>query len=162
VTMLIQNTREKNDRSHNTNIVTCQFSNKIQNTRKKKHDSSTNTDIVTCQFSNKIQNTRRKKHNFFFGAWVFFFFSRVLYFVRELTCDNVCVMATVVFFSRVLYFVRELTCDNVCVMAGVVFFSLVFCLQNTREKPTPAIAQTLPHVSSLTKYRTREKKTTVM
>ena len=32
------------------------------------------------------------------------------------------------FFSRVLYFVRELTCDNVCVMAGVVFFSLVFCI----------------------------------
>ena len=44
------------------------------------------------------------------------FFSRVLYFARELTCDNVCAMAgVVVFFSRVLYFVRELTCDNVCV-----------------------------------------------
>ena len=34
-----------------------------------------------------------------------------------------------VFFSRVLYFVRELTCGNVCVMAGVGFFlsCSVFC-----------------------------------
>jgi hypothetical protein len=35
-----------------------------------------------------------------------------------------------VFFFRVLYFVRELTCDNICAMARVVCFFLscsVFC-----------------------------------
>jgi hypothetical protein len=32
------------------------------------------------------------------------------------------------FFSRVLYFVRELTYGNICVMATFGFFSLVFCI----------------------------------
>jgi hypothetical protein len=135
-----------------------------QNTEheREKNDPSNNTNFTICQL---LENW----HVTMFVLWLGSFFSLVFCILLENWHVTMFVLwLGSVFFSRVLYFVRELTCGNVCVMAGVVFFfscNITICqfsnkIQNTREKNmTQAPTQTLSHVSSLTKYRTREKKT---